>query len=42
MKGHDDKTCSDQFRNMTVFPAIEEEIRSRAAWLESFHPVVVG
>ena len=29
-------------RNMTVSPAIEEEIRSRAAWLESFHPAVVG
>jgi ribosome-associated translation inhibitor RaiA len=30
------------FRNMTVSPAIEEEIRSRAAWLESFYPAVVG
>ena len=27
---------------MTVSPAIEEEIRSRAAWLESFYPAVVG
>lgn len=30
------------FRHMTVSPAIEEEIRSRAAWLESFYPAVVG
>ena len=30
------------FRNMRVSPEIEEEIRSRAAWLESFHPAIVG
>ena len=30
------------FRNMIVSPAIEEEIRSRAAWLGSFYPGVVG
>ena len=29
-------------RHMTVSPAIEEEIRSRAAWLESFYPGIVG
>jgi hypothetical protein len=27
---------------MTVSPAIEKEIRSRGAWLESFYPTVVG
>ena len=30
------------FRNMMVSPALEEEIRSRAAWLESFYPGIVG
>jgi ribosome-associated translation inhibitor RaiA len=30
------------FRNMSVSPALEEEIRSRAAWLESFYPGIVG
>ena len=30
------------FRHMTVSPAIEKEIRSRGAWLESFYPTVVG
>jgi ribosome-associated translation inhibitor RaiA len=30
------------FRNMSVSPALEEEIRSRAAWLESFCPGIVG
>ena len=30
------------FRNMTVSSALEEEIRSRAAWLESFYPGIVG
>ena len=30
------------FRHMTVSPAIEEEIRSRAGWLESFYPGIVG
>ena len=29
------------FRNMSVSPALEEEIRSRAAWLESFYPGIV-
>jgi ribosome-associated translation inhibitor RaiA len=30
------------FRNMTVSPELEEEVRSRAAWLDSFHPRIVG
>jgi len=30
------------FRNMSVSPDLEDEIRSRAAWLESFYPAVVG
>ena len=30
------------FRNMSVSPAIEEEIRSQASWLESFYPAIVG
>ena len=30
------------FRNMSVSPALEDEIRSRAAWLESFYPAIVG
>jgi ribosome-associated translation inhibitor RaiA len=30
------------FRNMSVSPAVEEEIRLRAAWLESFYPGIVG
>ena len=30
------------FRNMRVSPEIEEEIRSRVAWLDSFHPTIVG
>jgi ribosome-associated translation inhibitor RaiA len=30
------------FRNMVVSPALEQEIRSRAAWLETFHPGIVG
>lgn len=30
------------FRNMGVSPALEQEIRSRAAWLETFHPGIVG
>ena len=30
------------FRNMRVVPSLEQEIRSRVAWLESFHPAVVG
>ena len=29
-------------RNMAVSPALEEEIRSRAAWLDSFYPGIVG
>jgi ribosome-associated translation inhibitor RaiA len=27
---------------MSVSPALEDEIRARAAWLESFHPDIVG
>jgi hypothetical protein len=30
------------FRNMGGSPALEEEVRSRAAWLESFYPGIVG
>ena len=30
------------FRNMDVSPALEEEIRSRAAWLETFYPGIIG
>lgn len=30
------------FKNMSVAPALEQEIRSRVAWLESFYPRVVG
>ncbi len=29
-------------RNMGVSPALEQEIRSRAAWLETFYPGIVG
>ena len=30
------------FRNMGVSPALEQAIRSRAAWLETFYPGIVG
>jgi Sigma 54 modulation protein / S30EA ribosomal protein len=30
------------FRHLSVSAALEEEIRSRASWLESFHPAIVG
>lgn len=30
------------FRNMGGSPALEEEVRSRAAWLESFYPGIIG
>lgn len=30
------------FRNMAVSPALEEEVRSRAAWLDTFYPRIVG
>lgn len=30
------------FRKMRAAPALEQEIRSRVAWLDSFHPAVVG
>ena len=30
------------FRNMRVWPDLEDEIRSRASWLESFYPAIVG
>ena len=29
-------------RNMSISPALEEEIRSRVGWLESFYPAIVG
>ena len=29
-------------RDVEVLPVLEEEIRSRAAWLETFHPGIVG
>jgi len=29
-------------RDVHVSPVLEEEIRSRAAWLETFHPGIVG
>jgi ribosome-associated translation inhibitor RaiA len=30
------------FRNMTAAPVLEEEVRSRAAWLETFYSEIVG
>ena len=30
------------FRSMDVSPVLEQEIRSRAAWLETFYPGIVG
>jgi ribosome-associated translation inhibitor RaiA len=30
------------FRNMRVSPTLEDEVRGRAAWLESFYPGIVG
>ena len=30
------------FRNVGASPALEQEIRSRAAWLETFHPGIIG
>jgi len=30
------------FRNMAVAPELEEEVRSRVAWLDSFYPRIVG
>lgn len=30
------------FRNMDTSAALEEEVRSRAAWLESFYPRIIG
>jgi len=30
------------FRNMDVSPALEQEARSRAAWLDTFHPGIIG
>lgn len=30
------------FRKMRAAPVLEQEIRSRVAWLESFYPAVVG
>jgi ribosome-associated translation inhibitor RaiA len=29
-------------RNVSVSPALEEEVRSRAVWLDSFYPGIVG
>lgn len=30
------------FRNMDVSPALEQEVRSRVEWLETFHPGLIG
>ena len=30
------------FRNMGASPALKQEIRTRAAWLETFYPGIVG
>jgi len=30
------------FRNMSVSPVLEDEVRGRVAWLESFYPGIVG
>ena len=30
------------FRNMAVAPVLEEEVRARAAWLETFYDEIVG
>ena len=30
------------FRNMAVAPVLEEEVRARAAWLETFYSEIVG
>lgn len=30
------------FRNMDASPALEEDIRLRVEWLESFHPDIMG
>ena len=30
------------FRNMGVSPALDQEIRSRATWLETFYPEIIG
>lgn len=30
------------FRNISASPALEQEIRSRASWLEAFFPTIVG
>jgi len=30
------------FRNMAVSPALEEEVRARAAWLETFYSGLIG
>ncbi len=30
------------FRNMAVAPVLEEEVRARAAWLETFYGEIVG
>jgi ribosome-associated translation inhibitor RaiA len=30
------------FRNMAVAPSLEEEVRARAAWLETFYTQIVG
>ena len=29
-------------RNMRITSALEEEVRARAAWLDSFHPGIIG
>ena len=30
------------FRNMRVSPVLEDEVRGRVTWLESFYPAIVG
>ena len=36
------KSVQISFLNMRGSPALEAEVRSRAAWLDSFHPGIVG
>ena len=36
------KPVQISFRNMAVAPELEEEVRSRVAWLDSFYPRIVG
>jgi ribosome-associated translation inhibitor RaiA len=36
------KPVQVSFHKMDVSPGLEDEIRSRAAWLESFYPGIIG